>query len=140
MPAKAAPRKVAAKKSAKKLPPPQKLTPTQRAAAIEGVPPAKAHKIAASEPVSPKIKPGKTKNPLAPERIRAILSPEAKTLAEGLRALRARLGLPNGLRAEGVTEADIPKLAAKAFEDPCHRSNPRPVTESDLAKLYEASL
>jgi 4-hydroxybutyrate dehydrogenase len=74
------------------------------------------------------------------ERIRAILSPEAKTLAEGLRALRAQIGLPNGLRAEGVTEADIPKLAAKAFEDACHRCNPRPVTQADLAKLYEASL
>ncbi len=74
------------------------------------------------------------------ERIRAILAPEAKTLADGLRALRARLGLPGGLRAEGVSETDIPKLAAKAFEDACHRSNPKPVTEADLAKLYEASL
>ncbi len=74
------------------------------------------------------------------ERIRGILSPQAKTLAEGLRAIRARIGLPAGLRAEGVTESDIPKLADKAIEDACHRSNPKPVTKSDLAKLYEASL
>ena len=74
------------------------------------------------------------------ERIRAILSPEASTLADGLRTLRSRLGLPSGLRSEGVTEADIPKLADKAFEDACHRSNPKPVTRDDLAKLYEASL
>jgi alcohol dehydrogenase class IV len=74
------------------------------------------------------------------ERIRGILAPEAKTLAEGLKALRARIGLPGGLRSEGVTEADIAKLSEKAFEDACHRSNPKPVTKADLAKLYEASL
>jgi alcohol dehydrogenase class IV len=74
------------------------------------------------------------------ERIRAVLSPGAKTLSDGLRALRAQLGIASGLRAEGVTEADIPKLADKAFEDACHRCNPKPVTRADLAKLYEASL
>ena len=74
------------------------------------------------------------------ERIRTILSPSAKTLSEGLRALRAKLGIANGLRAEGVTEADIPKLADKAIEDACHRCNPKPVTRDDLVKLYEASL
>jgi len=61
-------------------------------------------------------------------------------VAEALIALRGRLGLPDGLRHEGVTEADIPKLADKAFEDACHRCNPRPVTRDDLAALYRASL
>jgi alcohol dehydrogenase class IV len=74
------------------------------------------------------------------ERIRAILSPDAKTLDAGLRALRARVGLPNGLGTEGVGASDVPKLADKAFEDACHRCNPKPVTRDDLAKLYEASL
>ncbi len=74
------------------------------------------------------------------DRIRAILDPRAKTCSEALRALRARLGLPGGLRAEGVTDADIPKLSEKAFEDACHRSNPRPCTRDDLATLYRASL
>jgi 4-hydroxybutyrate dehydrogenase len=74
------------------------------------------------------------------ERIRGIVAPQAKTLADGLRALRARIGLPDGLRAEGITPADLPKLAEKAFEDACHRSNPRPATQEDLARLYEASL
>ena len=74
------------------------------------------------------------------ERVRTILCPNAKTLADGLRALRTELGLPNGLAAEGVTEADIAKLADKAIEDACHRSNPKPVTRDDLAALYRASL
>ena len=73
-------------------------------------------------------------------RIRAILDPSAKTCADAVRALRKRVGLPDGLGAEGVTKADVPKLADKAMEDACHRSNPRPCTREDLAALYERSL
>jgi len=73
-------------------------------------------------------------------RIGAILDPAAKSCADAVRALRKRVGLPETLSSEGVTKADVPKLAAKAFEDACHRSNPRPCTEGDLAKLYEAAL
>jgi len=74
------------------------------------------------------------------ERARAILDPSAKTCADALRALRAKLGLPSGLAAEGVGEGDLEKLSAKAFEDACHRSNPRPTEKADLAALYRASL
>lgn len=79
MPVKAAPRKAAKKSAAKKLRPPQKLSASARKAAVEGVDAAKAKKIAASEPISPKAKPGKTKNPLAPERVAAILDALRKT-------------------------------------------------------------
>jgi alcohol dehydrogenase class IV len=78
--------------------------------------------------------------PAKAERVHKIVDPKAASLADALRQLRGRLGLPSGLRSEGVQEADIPKLAAKAFEDACHRSNPRPTTQADLAKLYQASL
>ena len=64
----------------------------------------------------------------------------AKTLRDAVRALRARVGLPNGLARKASRRRDIPKLADKAIEDACHRSNPRPSTRDDLAKLYEASL
>jgi 4-hydroxybutyrate dehydrogenase len=74
------------------------------------------------------------------ERIRAILDPAAKSCGEAVRSLRKRVGLPDGLRREGVGEADIAKLADKAIEDACHRSNPRPTTRDDLAGLYRASL
>ena len=87
---KATSRKAAKKKSAKKLPPPQKLSATQRKAAIEGIDPAKAKKIAASEPVAPKVRPGKTKNPLAPERIAAILDALRKTYPNVVTALDHR--------------------------------------------------
>jgi 4-hydroxybutyrate dehydrogenase len=74
------------------------------------------------------------------ERIRGILDRSAKTCADAVRALRKRVGLPDGLRPEGVSENDVPKLADKAIEDACHRCNPRPVTRDDLAALYRASL
>jgi 4-hydroxybutyrate dehydrogenase len=74
------------------------------------------------------------------ERVRTILDRGAGTLAGALRELRKNLGLPSGLREEGVVPADLDGLADKAFEDACHRSNPRPVTRADLRALYAASL
>src|SRR5580704_7736298 len=74
------------------------------------------------------------------DRIRGMLDPGAKSCGAALRALRQRLGLPDGLGAEGVTDAEVPRLADKAIEDACHRCNPRPVTRNDLADLYRASL
>jgi alcohol dehydrogenase class IV len=74
------------------------------------------------------------------DRARSILLPEARSCSEALRMLRKRVGLPDGLAAEGVGRDDVPKLSAKAIEDACHRGNPRPVTREDLASLYAASL
>jgi len=73
------------------------------------------------------------------ERVRRMVDLTATSLANALRSLREKVGLPNGLAAEGVTKADIPKLADKAMEDACHRSNPRPCTREDMVKLYELS-
>jgi alcohol dehydrogenase class IV len=74
------------------------------------------------------------------ERVRRILDMQATSLSNAIRTLREKIGLPNGLAAEGITKADIPKLTDKAMEDACHRSNPRPVSRDEMAKLYEASL
>lgn len=74
MPKKSASTKSATSRQPRKgLTPPQKLTPAARKLALEGVPVAKARKIAASEPVFAQLKNGRTKAPLAPERIAAIL-------------------------------------------------------------------
>jgi alcohol dehydrogenase class IV len=74
------------------------------------------------------------------ERVRRTIDLTATSLSNALRTLREKVKLPNGLAAEGVTKADIPKLADKAMEDACHRSNPRPCTRDDMVKLYEQSL
>jgi alcohol dehydrogenase class IV len=50
--------------------------------------------------------------------------------------LNDRIGIPKSLAAAGVKEEQLEMLAKKAFEDPCHGSNPRPCTEQDLLMLY----
>ncbi|MEM1418877.1 MAG: iron-containing alcohol dehydrogenase [Myxococcota bacterium] len=60
--------------------------------------------------------------------------------AGAVRALRKRIGLPDGLAAEGVEEDELEDLAVLAHEDVAHRLNPRPCTVDDLLSLYRASL
>ncbi|MEM8606369.1 MAG: iron-containing alcohol dehydrogenase [Myxococcota bacterium] len=73
-----------------------------------------------------------------------VKSDDASTLsfecAGAVRSLRNSVGLPGDLRSQGVTDADLAKLAALAFADPCHQLNPRSCTEADLLSLYQASL
>ena len=74
------------------------------------------------------------------ERCRKIIDASAKDIEAAVIAFRTRVGIQGGLGAHGVTKADIEKLSAKAFEDACHRSNPKETSREDLAKLYEAAL
>ncbi len=62
-----------------KLTPPQRIRANVRKAAVEGVGAKKARAIAAKEPVSAKVRRGKTVKPLAPERVSAILDALEKT-------------------------------------------------------------
>jgi alcohol dehydrogenase class IV len=55
-------------------------------------------------------------------------------------SLRARVGINGGLAGSGIREEHLGPLAKKALEDACHRSNPRPCSETDLLELYRASL
>jgi 4-hydroxybutyrate dehydrogenase len=52
-------------------------------------------------------------------------------LAEALHALNRRLGLPSGLAALGVTEADFDRIIDGALADHCHKTSPREATRSD---------
>ncbi|KPK15061.1 MAG: alcohol dehydrogenase [Myxococcales bacterium SG8_38] len=60
--------------------------------------------------------------------------------AGAVRALRKSIGLPSNLRSQGITDEDLPRLAALAFADPCHELNPRKCSEDDLLALYRASM
>ncbi len=73
-------------------------------------------------------------------RVAAVFGVAPRELPAAIRKLRADVGLPDGLRAEGVTEADLDRLADLAIEDACHRCNPRPATREDLRRLYAESL
>jgi alcohol dehydrogenase class IV len=64
----------------------------------------------------------------------------AHALAEHVRGLVARLGLPTRLSEVGVPESAIPALVDGAMGDGCTLVNPREPTEEDFAQLYEKAL
>ncbi len=61
-------------------------------------------------------------------------------LAERISVLLDEARLPGKLAALGVTADSIPQLAAEAATQWTAQYNPREVTETDFAKLYEAAL
>jgi 4-hydroxybutyrate dehydrogenase len=63
----------------------------------------------------------------------------ARAAIAAVRQLAADLGLPPTLSAAGVKRESLPRMVAPAFADHCHRTNPRPCTEEDLAQLLEAA-
>jgi 4-hydroxybutyrate dehydrogenase len=57
-------------------------------------------------------------------------------VAEAVRELNRRIGIPARLREFGVAESSLEALADKAIQDGCHQLNPRPCTREDLLLLY----
>jgi len=53
-----------------------------------------------------------------------------------LRALKARIGIPENLRAAGVDRAELDRLSLLAFQDTCHLNNPRPCRQEDFRRIY----
>lgn len=64
-------------------------------------------------------------------------SEAADKAIEAIQDLNKRIGIPKSLSEVGIKEDQLEMLAKKAFEDPCHPSNPRPCTEQDLLMLYK---
>jgi len=71
------------------------------------------------------------------ELSRAMGADDAPT---AVRDLARIVGIPEGLADVGVTEAMLPELAAQAWDDACHRSNPRGVMPEEIRDLYEQAL
>jgi hypothetical protein len=61
-------------------------------------------------------------------------------IADAIREMNARLGLPSGLRALGVTEALFPRIIDGALKDHCHKTNPRVASADNYRELLEASM
>jgi 4-hydroxybutyrate dehydrogenase len=57
-----------------------------------------------------------------------------------LQDMSARLGLPTGLAALGVTSAQFPDIVRGALADHCHLTNPRTASAEDYEALLAASL
>ena len=61
-------------------------------------------------------------------------------VAEAITAMNARLGLPGGLRAMGVTEDLFERIVDGALADHCHKTNPRLATRGDYREMLAAAM
>ncbi|MDP9044520.1 MAG: iron-containing alcohol dehydrogenase [Pseudomonadota bacterium] len=61
-------------------------------------------------------------------------------IPEAIKAMNARLGLPAGLAAVGVTRDLFDRVIAGALADHCHLTNPRRATADDYRQMLETSL
>ena len=70
------------------------------------------------------------------------MTPEeaAQAAVDAVRELSIRVGIPQHLSEIGITETDIPALAAQAITDVCTPGNPRDVTEAEIIELYKKVL
>lgn len=83
----------------------------------------------------------------APERYREVAKrlgialpsddEAANTLADGIGELRRKTGLVRRLRDLGVSQDQLPGLAANALADPCMATNPRSLSVEEVINLYE---
>ncbi len=64
----------------------------------------------------------------------------ADDLAEAVRDMNARLGLPSGLQAMGVEASLFDRIIDGALADHCHKMNPRLASRDDYQGLLEASM
>jgi len=61
-------------------------------------------------------------------------------LADALRDLNRRIGLPSGLAAMGIRPETFDAVVTNALKDHCHATNPRQASADDYRRLLEASL
>jgi 4-hydroxybutyrate dehydrogenase len=82
--------------------------------------------------------------PAAPEKMRRIaraMGLSARTdVAHANLALNRRIGLPASLAEMGVTEEQVPQLAAHAAEDLASRTTPVPLDEAGYRALFAEAL
>ena len=67
------------------------------------------------------------------------ISEAGRAAIDKIKAFNVELNMPAGLGAAGLDREKIPKLAADAMLDHCHKFNPRKCTEGDMVALFEAS-
>ncbi len=65
---------------------------------------------------------------------------QGHAVADAIRALNARLGLPSGLAAMGVTPDLFERVIDGALADHCHKTGPRIATRDDYRALLASSM
>ena len=64
----------------------------------------------------------------------------ANDVADAVKDMNARLGLPSGLGEMGVQREWFGRIIAGAMADHCHKTNPRLATEQDYEEMLAASM
>ena len=64
----------------------------------------------------------------------------AGDVAEAVREMNARLGLPTGLGAMGVGSGEFARVIEGALADHCHKMNPRLASSDDYHAMLDASM
>jgi 4-hydroxybutyrate dehydrogenase len=65
---------------------------------------------------------------------------QGNEVADAIIAMNARLGLPSGLRAMGVTANDFERVVDGALADHCHKTNPRIATREDYRLMLMSAM
>jgi 4-hydroxybutyrate dehydrogenase len=69
-----------------------------------------------------------------------LVADDTEAVAQALTEMNARLGLPTGLAAMGVTEGDFARVIDGALADHCHKTNPRLATSDDYRAMLIAAM
>jgi alcohol dehydrogenase class IV len=64
----------------------------------------------------------------------------AAVLGQAIKQMNARLGLPSGLSAMGVSEAQFDDIIKGALADHSHKTNPREASASDYRDMLLAAM
>jgi hypothetical protein len=65
---------------------------------------------------------------------------EGQAVADAIRAMNVRLGLPKGLAALGVTRGLYERIVDGAMADHCHKTSPRLATREDYVRMLDESM
>ena len=64
----------------------------------------------------------------------------AGDIGEAIKDMNARLGLPSGLAAMGVSEGQFDSIIAGAMADHCHKTNPRIATAEEYREMLRQAM
>lgn len=64
----------------------------------------------------------------------------AGDIGEAIQDMNARLGLPTGLRAMGVSESQFDQIITGALADHCHKTNPRLASAQDYRTMLQQAM